>query len=339
MNLFAWPWAALALLAPLLARLLPPAEADAGEALRVPFFAAARGWVLGTRGGSGPLPWLAMVIYLLLVLAAMRPQWLDENVDVPVSGRDLMLAVDLSGSMRERDMIDGSQAQSRLDAVKRIAGDFIERRKGDRIGLVLFGTRAYLQAPLSYDGATVRALLEEAEIGLAGEQTAIGDAIGLAVKRLRDRPLEDRVLILLTDGSNTAGELQPLAAARLAGELGLRIHTIGVGADNEAMRRLLGLQVLVDQRASELDERTLQSIATLTGGRYFRARDPGELEQVYEQLDQLEPLPSDDLRGRPVIELYPWPLAAALLLVLVRAAPSFVRRRRERLRGALVSGR
>ena len=322
MTLFAWPWAAAALLLPLLVLLLPVAGDRGGEALRAPFFAAAHGWTVagGRARGVRRVPWLALIAYLLLVVASMRPQVLEENLGVPASGRDLMLAVDLSGSMREQDMVSGSQVQSRLDAVKRIAGDFIERRQGDRIGLVLFGTRAYLQAPLSYDGATVRALLEESEIGLAGEQTAIGDAIGLAVKRLRDHSLEERVLVLLTDGSNTAGELQPLAAARLAGELGLRIHTIGVGADSQDFRRLLGLQGLLQQRAPELDERTLQSIAKITGGSYFRARDQDELEQVYAALDELEPLPSDDLHGRPVTELYPWPLAAALLLALTRAA-------------------
>ena len=340
MNLFAWPWAAAALLLPLLGLLLPPVRQGGGDALRVPFFAAARGWTGGGAGGAARrFPWLAALAYALLVLAAMRPQLLDQQLGVRATGRDLMLAVDISGSMRETDMQAGLQVESRLAAVKRIAGDFIQRRAGDRIGLVLFGTRAYLQAPLSFDGETVRALLAEAEIGLAGEQTAIGDAIGLAVKRLREKPLEQRVLVLLTDGSNTAGELQPLTAARLAGELGLRIHTIGVGADAETLGRLLGLPEALRARTPELDERLLQSIASITGGRYFRARNQKELEEVYALLDQLEPLVTDDQQGRPAHELYPWPLAAALLLALARVTRGlrWPARRREPLDGAALS--
>lgn len=318
MPVFAWPWLALAALLPLLVALLPPARDGTGGALRVPFFAAARGWPGGQRTRSLPQPpWLLTLAWLALVLAAMRPQLLDETQGIPASGRDLMLAVDISGSMNETDMRHGSTLESRLDAVKRIAGDFIARRRGDRVGLVLFGTRAYLQAPLSFDGDTVRALLNEAEIGLAGQQTAIGDAIGLSIKRLRDRALDQRVLVLLTDGSNTAGELRPLSAARLAGELGLRIHTIGVGADQRTLQEIYGGQY---QRAPDLDERVLLGIATLTGGRYFRARDQEELEQVYALLDELEPLQTDERRARPALELYPWPLALALLLSLAHVA-------------------
>jgi Mg-chelatase subunit ChlD len=147
------------------------------------------------------------------------------------AGRDLMLAVDISGSMREEDMLIGNQVVDRLTAVKAVAGDFIERREGDRIGLILFGQQAYLQTPLTFDRATARTLLFESAVGLAGRETAIGDAIGLAVKRLRDAPAAERVLVLLTDGANTAGSIAPLKAAELANEAGMRIHTIGVGGD------------------------------------------------------------------------------------------------------------
>ena len=171
----------------------------------------------------------------------LRPQWVGEPIALRISGRDLMLAVDLSGSMKRRDMQVGRDWVTRLAVVKRVAGEFIARRDGDRIGLILFGTRAYLQAPLTFDRPTVRTLLsEEAVIGLAGEQTAIGDAIGLGVKRLRERPAENRVLVLLTDGANTAGEVNPMDAARFAAKLGLKIYTIGVGADVAMMRRLYG---------------------------------------------------------------------------------------------------
>jgi len=225
-----------------------------------------------------------------------------------------MLAVDLSGSMKRRDMQVEKDWVTRLDVVKRVAGEFIERRDGDRIGLILFGTRAYLQAPLTFDRPTVRTLLQESVIGLAGEQTAIGDAIGLGVKRLRERPAENRVLILLTDGANTAGEVHPMDAARFAAKLGLKIYTIGVGADVAMMRRLYG-SVRVNPSA-DLDEPTLAAIARATGGRYFRARQTNELVEIYRTLDELEPVISDDEQFRPTIELFYWPLGLALLLAV-----------------------
>ncbi len=164
-------------------------------------------------------------------MAAARPQSVGETVHLPVTGRSIMLAVDLSGSMQTPDMRSGSHAVSRLAAVKAVAGEFIKHRAGDRLGLILFGDEAYLQVPLTLDRNTVRTLLDEAQIGLAGQQTAIGDAIGLAIKRLRDEPIKNRVLILLTDGASNAGNVDPLKAADLAAREGVRIYTIGVGAD------------------------------------------------------------------------------------------------------------
>jgi Ca-activated chloride channel family protein len=257
---------------------------------------------------------IAAFAWILLVLAAARPQWVGDPVALRITGRDLMLAVDLSGSMKRRDMQVEKDWVTRLDVVKRVAGEFIERRDGDRIGLILFGTRAYLQAPLTFDRPTVRTLLQESVIGLAGEQTAIGDAIGLGVKRLRERPAENRVLILLTDGANTAGEVHPMDAARFAAKLGLKIYTIGVGADVAMMRRLYG-SVRVNPSA-DLDEPTLAAIARATGGRYFRARQTNELVEIYRTLDELEPVISDDEQFRPTIELFYWPLGLALLLAV-----------------------
>jgi Ca-activated chloride channel family protein len=257
---------------------------------------------------------IACSAWLLLVLAAARPQWVGDPVALRITGRDLMLAVDLSGSMKRRDLQIGKEWVTRLDVVKQVAGEFIERRDGDRIGLILFGTRAYLQAPLTFDRPTVRILLQEAVIGLAGEQTAIGDAIGLGVKRLRERPAQNRVLILLTDGANTAGEVRPMDAARFAAKLGLKIYTIGVGADIAMMRRLYGT-VRVNPSA-DLDEPTLAAIARATGGRYFRARETGELVDIYRTLDELEPVIGDEEQFRPTTELYFWPLALALFLAI-----------------------
>jgi Ca-activated chloride channel family protein len=310
----AFPWALALLPLPLLLRRwLPPAREVAGGALRVPFFAALmdvqRRHVRGARWPA----WAGMVAWLLLVLAAARPQWVGEPVALPLSGRDLMLAVDISGSMHEQDMVIGGRVVDRLTAVKAVAGDFIERREGDRVGLILFGQQAYLQTPLTFDRDTARTLLFEAAVGLAGRETAIGDAIGLAVKRLRDAKTDERVLILLTDGANTAGTIGPQKAAELAAQAGVRIHTIGVGGDP---RSAFGLTL----GRNPLDEATLQAIARATGGRYFRARDVDELQAIYAMLDELEPVESDQASFRPVDELYEWPLAAALLLSAFAAA-------------------
>ncbi len=310
MNLtLAWPWALAALPLPLLvARTLPRAPSG-GAAVRLPFFAAL-GASLGERRAAPR--WrlvLAALAWVLLVLAATRPQWVGEPVQLPSEGRDLLLAVDISGSMSTEDMRVGNRVTDRLRAVKAVAGDFIERRKGDRLGLILFGRNAYLQTPLTFDRTTVRTLLNEAAIGLAGKETALGDAIGLGVKKLRDRPEGDRVLILLTDGANTAGEVEPLKATQLAATEGVRIHTIGVGAE------VAGPFGLV--RGSELDEATLQAIARQTGGRYFRARDLGSLQSIYALLDELEPVAGDAQSFRPVAELYAWPLGGAFLLAAI----------------------
>jgi Ca-activated chloride channel family protein len=307
-----WPWVLAALPLPLLARWLPPARQQLGRALRLPFYRELAGLELGSRrdGGRWPriLAWLA---WTLLVLAACRPQWLGEPVNLPVSGRDLMLAVDVSGSMEQQDYrLDGRSA-TRLDVVKAVAGRFIERREGDRLGLILFGSRAYVQTPLTYDRTTVQTLLHEAVIGLAGRETAIGDAIALAVKRLREQPEDNRVLILLTDGSNTAGNIAPLDAAKLAAKIGVRIYTIGIGGGPVGVRTPFGTLM---QQASDLDPETLQAIARESGGHFFQATDTTQLEQVYDELDRLEPSIRDTRSYRPMQALFMWPAGLALLL-------------------------
>jgi len=313
----AWPW--LLLLAPvpwLLRKILPSSSSSGSQALRVPWFEA----VAGKRGGWMRRPWLAMIavlVWLLLVFAASRPQWIGEIESLPVTGRDLLLAVDISGSMDTQDMIMNKTAVNRLRVVKKVAGEFIQRRHGDRVGLILFGSRAYLQTPLTFDTETTATLLDESEIGLAGRETAIGDAIGLAVKRLRDDAAADRVLILLTDGANTSGEVQPLQAAEFAGREGLTVYTVGVGADEMMVQDFFGTRVV--NPSADLDEDTLRSIAERTGGRYFRARDAEGLEKIYEILDELEPVESDVEIIRPVDELFYWPMGFAYVLALLAA--------------------
>lgn len=313
----AWPWLlALAPLPWLLRKLLPASASSDFQALKVPWFSA----VAGKRAGWMRRPWLALVatlVWLLLVLAASRPQWIGEIESVPVTGRDLLLAVDISGSMDTQDMVLNKIAVNRLKVVKKVAGEFIQRRHGDRVGLILFGSRAYLQTPLTFDTETTATLLDESEIGLAGRETAIGDAIGLAVKRLRDDAAADRVLVLLTDGANTSGEVQPLQAAEFAARDGLTVYTVGVGADEMMVQDFFGSRVV--NPSADLDEDTLRTIAERTGGRYFRARDAVSLEKIYEILDELEPVESDVEIIRPVDELFYWPMGVAYVLALLAA--------------------
>ncbi len=312
---FEWPWLFLALPLPWVMRLLFPATAPAQDAaLRVPFleeFEEARSNTSHIKISHRVL-WIAILAWLLLVLASTRPQWLGDPLTLPVSGRNLMLAVDLSGSMEVEDFeLNGSQV-NRLDATKAVAGAFIERRIGDRLGLILFGKQAYLQTPLTFDRETVYTLLNEAAIGLAGQETAIGDAIGLAVKRLRENDGGQRVLILLTDGANTAGEVEPIKAAELAASEHLKIYTIGIGADEMTVRSLFGTRKV--NPSADLDETTLTAIADKTGGRYFRAKNTTEFEEIYHLLDQLEPVEQEKHLFRPSTALYPWPLGGALII-------------------------
>jgi Ca-activated chloride channel family protein len=259
-----WPWMlALAPLPWLVRRLAAPARSQ-DPALHAPFFDE---WQQlsesqpGRSSSSGAIPTLSLwLLWLLLLVAAARPVWIGEPIELPNSGRDLMLAVDISGSMRIEDMQVGQAVARRIDAVRQLGAEFIVRRSGDRLGLILFGTNAYVQSPLSFDTATVKRFLLEARIGFAGQETAIGDAIGLAVKRLKERPAESRVLILLTDGQDTASSVQPLDAAKLAANLGIRIYTIGIGADEMTLPGLFGSSFGSRQvnPSAELDEAGLQ---------------------------------------------------------------------------------
>lgn len=312
---FEWLWVFAALPLPLLLRLiLPAAKRQQDAALRVPFIEDFQG-ISTTMVASKQRRWpllLASLAWFCLVIAAARPQWVGEPIELPTSGRDLMLAVDLSGSMDTRDFQIKGEMVNRLQATQVIAGEFIKHRVGDRVGLILFGEQAYLQTPLTFDRDTVRILLYEAAIGLAGQATAIGDAIGLMVKRLADKEDIQQVMILLTDGANTAGEVAPIKAAELAAEKGLKIYTIGIGADEMIVRSLFGNQRV--NPSADLDEKTLSTIAAKTGGKYFRARDSEALLKIYDIIDQLEPTEQEAELFRPMRALYIYPLAAAMLL-------------------------
>lgn len=311
---FAWWWLAALLPLPLLVRwVVPSAPTRQEAALQIPFFNQLRELPASSAGSLRTARWpLAALMWCALILAAMRPQWLGEAIDTPLTGRDLMLGLDISQSMRERDFQLQGKSVERLDAAKIVAAEFIAKRQGDRVGLILFGDNAQVQTPLTYDLQTVQHFLRESIVGLIGRSTAIGDAIGLAVKRLRQRPAESRVFVLLTDGANTAGAVAPIDAARVAADNGVRIHTIGVGAEQVTIRSVFGPRVVNPSRS--LDEDTLTEIADLTGGRYFRARNTSEMQDIYDEINRLEPSEIDGAQQRPLAELYIWPLAVALLL-------------------------
>jgi Ca-activated chloride channel homolog len=308
---FAWPWLLLLLPLPLLVWwALPPYHARQ-VSVQIPFFdrlAAAtgqtpqRGAVVLQRRATQMT--VAILIWILLVAALARPQWVSDPLTHEIAARDLILAVDISGSMDQRDFrIADGQVLTRLDGVKRVIKDFIARRQGDRIALILFGTRAYVQVPFTQDLATAEQLLEQTEVGMAGQQTAIGDTIGLAIKTLEASTAKQKLLILLTDGNDTASRVPPEHAADIAHQNGVVIYTIGVGDPAASGENRVDLSVL-------------QNIAGTTQGRFFRAEDGAQLAAIYADIDKLAPAKLDTQSWRPKLPLFQWPLGAAVLLGL-----------------------
>ena len=297
-----------------------------GDALRIPFFndlqnisaAAEPKMHFGDRrshrfsAGCGLL-WL---IWILLVIAAARPQWAGEPVNLRSESRDILLVTDISTSMLEPDFVLNRRRIDRLTAVKKTAQDFIDKRLDDRIGLILFGTNAYLQAPPTYDRKAVGEILRQTDAGMAGQSTAIGDALGLALKTLKDAPHPDRkIIILLTDGENNDGSLSLPQAIKLARDEGVKIYTIGVGSDQAFSASFMGIRI--GGGAPGLDEESLREIAAETKGRYFRARDTASLAKIYEAIDTLEPLNNEDQTIQEIHDWYYIPLLAAFALALV----------------------
>lgn len=319
---FVWPLAFLLLPLPWLIAKFKPSVAQTNIHIRMPSVAKLQlghSKQLHKRAKVSPLE---AIVWLLLVSAAANPTWLDEPIVIPSEGRDIMLAVDLSASMTEQDMEYQGRLVDRLSVVKAVVSDFIEARQGDRLGLILFGDTAFLQTPLTRDLATVSQMLTEAQIGLVGRATAIGDAIGLSVKRFEAREQSNRILILLTDGQNTAGNLEPNEALILAREEGIKIYTVGVGSDG---RRGFGLFGFNSMAGSSIDEKTLQHIAKETGGQYFRAKDVASLQQIYAMLDELEPISDETQTFRPKVSLFYIPLLVVLGLLFVAQLSVVVR--------------
>ncbi len=314
---FHWPWVFLLLPLPLIARRWLPPQKHFPNALRVPFYRR----LTAADPGHGGAAWqrgltIPAAIWTLLLCALSQPLWLGDDMPRPVSGRDLMLLIDVSGSMRRLDFQQDGKPADRLSVVKTVATRFVHGRKGDRLGLILFGDQAYLRASPSHDHRAIIELIGEAEIALAGESTAIGDALGLAIKRMRKLDSASRVAVLLTDGANNEGRILPRQAARLAGREGIRIYTIGVGAPDTPAPNPYG--IWSSQDAGRFEREVLRDMALATGGHFFHVLDAEGLSQAYARLDELEPALGEDVFHYLAAPLYPWPLGLALLLGLFR---------------------
>jgi Ca-activated chloride channel family protein len=325
---FHWPWMALLLVLPLLVRHFWPRPKgerhESVDGLQTTLLHPSLSHLqdaFNTRRPRQPLSarlhgWLLHLLWLALVLALMRPQWLEPYTENRTAGYDLMLAVDASHSMNALDFTLEGEQVSRMQVVKGVVTKFIEGRQGDRIGLVIFGSRAYVLSPLTYDRKAVSSLLGEVIPRIAGDGTAIGDALGLGVKKLRERPEGSRVLLLIADGENTAGTIPPLKAAQLAAQEGIRIYSIGVGSDRKRVPIMENGRIITRTDLG-FNEEAMREIAEAADGAYFRATDTEALEKIYQDIDELE---KTEAQSRTVFiprPLYYWPLSVALLLLLI----------------------
>lgn len=335
MNQFLYPQMFWLLLLPFIFRAIAPAVKGLhGDALRVPFIKdlAKINLKSGSLWGISAenerkitLPLIMLyLLWSLLVVAAARPQWVGEPIRIKNFSRDILLVMDISNSMLEPDFAISGKRVDRLTAVKLVASDFIKKRADDRVGLVLFGTRSYLQAPITYDKKSVEEILLAMDAGMAGNSTAIGDALGLSLKSLKESGNIDRkIIILLTDGENNDGSLTLPQAINLARDEKVKIYTIGVGSDNSMMQSIFGYNLAGGR--PDLDEASLQKIADETKGTYFRAKDTSSLVKVYNAIDKLEPSLNEDQYVQESKELYYIPLLWALLLA---SALIYISRRR-----------
>ncbi len=323
---FYWPWAAILLPLPLLVHRFWPrphtatdayTHGDSSTLLHPALGRLASTFITSrslTHAGSRLQIVMLALVWAALVTAMMRPQWLQPYTEVRTEGYDLMLAVDTSRSMEALDFTVNNRQVTRMAVIKGVLERFIKARDGDRIGIVVFGSQAFVLSPMTQDLQALQNLLDSIVARMAGDGTAIGDAIGLSVKKLRERPEGSRVLILVTDGENTEGSMPPNLAAQLAAHEGIRIYTIGVGSK--------GLVPFVEngqmtQVKMEIDEDLLTEVAAITGGAYFRATDSSALEQIYEQIDALEKTQAESRTVMIPQPLYRWPLGLALLLLFL----------------------
>lgn len=312
MLTFAYPWLALLIPVPWLLRRLMPACSEPRVALRAPFLPRIEK-ILGREASPGiavthrlRIQWLLLTfIWLCLVTALTRPQWLDEPVVKELPMRDLLLAVDLSGSMETKDFTDPTGAViDRLDAVKHVLGEFLKQRDGDRVGLIFFGSAAFVQAPFTDDLEVVQELLGEAQVRMLGPRTMLGDAMGLAMNLFERSALDERVLIILTDGNDTGSLVPPVRASEIARDKDITVHTVAIGDPVAAGEQALDIE-------------TLRQVAVNTGGGFYQAEDRDALSRIYSELDQLNPRQVETYSFRPRTELYHWPLGFILITALV----------------------
>lgn len=311
---FSYLWVFILLPLPLLIRFLLSPKKQSFTQVWIPL---AEGLQQQKSAKSNPLmsffiPWL---LWVLLLATVAKPIWFGEPIRIQQQSRDMILSLDLSGSMEEVDMPLNGKTVNRLTLVKSIVKDFVAERQGDRLGLILFADHAYLQTPLTFDLKTVSTMVDEAQIGLVGNRTAIGESIAMAIKRFVENKNEQRVLILLTDGANTSGTIKPIAAAKQAAKNNIIIYTIGIGADEMIKQGFWGKERI--NPSADLDEKTLTEIATLTNGQYFRARSQDDLQGIYDRINKLQPVDSDFLEFRPEKNLFFWPLSLAIFILLL----------------------
>lgn len=329
---FQYIWAfALLPLPPILSRLLP-AHREPRSAVGVPFMER-----LSAITGRKPAPGAAIVqgsrtqqvflalAWILLVSALARPQWIESPITKEVSTRDLLLAVDLSGSMETEDFSNASgRTVDRLTAVKQVLDQFLSRRKGDRVGLIFFGSAAFVQAPFTDDLAVVRTLLDEAQVRMAGPQTMMGDAIGLALNVFENSDTQERVLIVLTDGNDTGSQVPPQNASKIAADKNIIIHTVAIG-DPQSVGE------------EKLDAETLKAMSEITGGGYFYGMNRKELEEIYDKIDALETRQIETIGYRPKTDLFYWPLTFFLGLGVAFHALAILGNRKNNSNGQVLS--
>ncbi|AZO76445.1 MULTISPECIES: VWA domain-containing protein [unclassified Bosea (in: a-proteobacteria)] len=323
MLTFVYPWLALLVPLPIAVWLLLPAHASNRTGLRVPFFDRLarltgqqphRGGVVAPRR---TFPLIVLILSWLLTLAALaRPQWIEPPLHQDRPTRDLLLLVDLSGSMDTKDFVDASgKTIDRLTAVKQVLDDFLSRRKGDRVGVVVFGDAPFALVPFTTDLELSRAMLRDTVVGMAGPRTAFGDAIGLGIGLFDKSTVKAKTIIALTDGNDTASKVPPAEAAGVAKDRGIVIHAVAVGDPTAAGE-------------DKLDEAALKQVASATGGGFFRALDRDQLAGIYQRLDEIETRRIDTVSFRPKRDIYWVPLAAALALSLLTQALRQLWRRR-----------
>lgn len=321
MIIFAYPKLFLLLLLPLLFFvIIPPKKQQFSDALKIPFLndlkaikedASYSRFLISNKSFTSFLKFVYLfLIWTLLTIAVARPQLVGEPYRLNANNRDIMLVIDISTSMLNPDFSTQTRRIDRLSAVKAVVSAFIQKRTDDKIGLILFGTRAYLQSPLTFDRKSVQEILLNTDAGMAGQSTSIGDALGLALKNLRnEKNKENKVIILLSDGESNDGALSMAQAINLAEKEGIKVYTVGVGAEANFINSLFGL------RNNELDERSLKTLAQRTKGNYFRAIDLNSLAEIYNRIDALEPEQTEGTFVQDKTDLFYIPLLAALVLV------------------------